>query len=132
MLVATEPYGTSEFEYPDVVLNPFKTSYVAVIPQKPEDEESVENDDNTNNTVIQIPSSSQTEVNMDTTDKPVTTSTPPAARPKLVKPSELLKSVNTQSSPNAPIELKDSKPSQGFAPIPINTITIPEQQNGNN
>jgi len=53
MLVATEPYGTSEFEYPDVVLNPFKTSYVAVIPQKPEDEESVENDDNTTEVTVE-------------------------------------------------------------------------------
>ena len=45
MLVATEPYGKADFEYPEVVLNPFKASNVSVIPQgvdiqKAEDEES--------------------------------------------------------------------------------------------
>ena len=33
MLVATEPYGNSDFEYPEVILNPFKASSVSVIPQ---------------------------------------------------------------------------------------------------
>ena len=34
MLVATEPYGKSDFEYPEIILNPFKASNVSVIPQK--------------------------------------------------------------------------------------------------
>ena len=33
MLVATEPYGNSDFEYPEIILNPFKASSVSVIPQ---------------------------------------------------------------------------------------------------
>ena len=33
MLVATEPYGKSDFEYPEIILNPFKASSVSVIPQ---------------------------------------------------------------------------------------------------
>ena len=33
MLVATEPYGNSDFEYPEIILNPFKASNVSVIPQ---------------------------------------------------------------------------------------------------
>ena len=33
MLVATQPYGNSDFEYPEIILNPFKASSVSVIPQ---------------------------------------------------------------------------------------------------
>ena len=33
MQVATEPYGNSDFEYPEIILNPFKASGVSVIPQ---------------------------------------------------------------------------------------------------
>lgn len=33
MIVATEPYGKSDFEYPEIILNPFKASNVSVIPQ---------------------------------------------------------------------------------------------------
>ena len=45
MIVATQPYGKADFEYPEVVLNPFKASSVSVIPQgvdfqKAEDEEA--------------------------------------------------------------------------------------------
>ncbi len=33
MQVATEPYGNSDFEYPEVILNPFKAPGVSIIPQ---------------------------------------------------------------------------------------------------
>ena len=33
MLVATQPYGNADFEYPEIILNPFKASNVSVIPQ---------------------------------------------------------------------------------------------------
>ncbi len=33
MLVVTAPYGDSDFEYPEIVLNPFKSSGVSIIPQ---------------------------------------------------------------------------------------------------
>ena len=33
MLVATEPYGNADFEYPEIILKPFKASSVSVIPQ---------------------------------------------------------------------------------------------------
>ncbi len=33
MLVATQPYGNSDFEYPEIILNPFKASNVSIIPQ---------------------------------------------------------------------------------------------------
>lgn len=33
MLVATAPYGNSDFEYPEIVLNAFKASNVSIIPQ---------------------------------------------------------------------------------------------------
>ena len=34
MLVATEPYGSSKFEYPEIILKPFKASQVSIIPQE--------------------------------------------------------------------------------------------------
>ena len=33
MLIATQPYGNSDFEYPEIILKPFKASSVSVIPQ---------------------------------------------------------------------------------------------------
>ena len=33
MLVATAPYGNSDFEYPEIILNPFRASSVSIIPQ---------------------------------------------------------------------------------------------------
>ncbi len=33
MLVATAPYGNSDFEYPEVILNPFRAPGVSIIPQ---------------------------------------------------------------------------------------------------
>jgi len=33
MLIATQPYGNSDFEYPEIMLQPFKASSVSVIPQ---------------------------------------------------------------------------------------------------
>lgn len=33
MTVATEQYGNADFEYPEIILNPFKSSNVSVIPQ---------------------------------------------------------------------------------------------------
>ena len=33
MLVATAPYGNSDFEYPEIMLTPFKASSVSIIPQ---------------------------------------------------------------------------------------------------
>ena len=34
MIVATKPYGNADFEYPEIILNPFKASSVSVIPQE--------------------------------------------------------------------------------------------------
>ena len=34
MLVATAPYGNSDFEYPEIILNPFKAKTISVITQK--------------------------------------------------------------------------------------------------
>ena len=33
MIVATEQYGNTDFEYPEIILNPFKASGVSIIPQ---------------------------------------------------------------------------------------------------
>lgn len=33
MTVATEPYGNADFEYPEIILNPFKAPGVSIIPQ---------------------------------------------------------------------------------------------------
>ena len=33
MLIATQPYGNSDFEYPEIILNPFRATNISVIPQ---------------------------------------------------------------------------------------------------
>ena len=58
MLVATEPYGKSDFEYPEIVLMPFKASGVSVISQndfqKAEEEKELEKEKNKEKEVVEI------------------------------------------------------------------------------
>ncbi len=127
MLVATEPYGKSEFEYPDVVLTPFKASYVAVIPQKGEEDENENNSENTNENDVQSSNTSaQSEINAVTLDKPTPASTIPARH------SDFLRPINIQKTEPQPVvvpnDINTSKPPRSFAPIPINSIKIPEEK----
>ena len=113
MVVATEPYGNADFEYPEVVLNPFKASQVSVISQedafkeKDEDEEADEEN--------------AAEGNMAPIPDPAT------IKPDSIKPSDLMpqtapiKKKETQT-PMAEVQLERVEaPKVNFAPIPVTT-----------
>lgn len=112
MLVATQQYGNADFEYPEVVLNPFKASSVSVIPQgadaqKAEDE-----------------AQAQAEVKIE--DKPnkkeekLTPPLPPVLKPFPLKSESVKKETPTIEVPIERVE----PPVNNYAPIPTNTAPI--------
>ena len=122
MVVATEPYGKSEFEYPDVVLTPFKASYVSVIPQKEDEENAIDSTISDNDNTKQEASSNDNNTPVST--KP-SAPTPPTVKPITLKPVELSKPAQAlkNNSPAASIPAKSAvtpPPMQNFAPIPMN------------
>jgi len=109
MIVATQPYGNADFEYPEIVLNPFKASNVSVIPQgvdaqKAEDEERAKEEAANNE------------------EGKITPPIPPVIKPFPMKtePSSnfipLSKKETTQQE--VPIERVEPR-SENFAPIPV-------------
>lgn len=107
MLVATQPYGNSDFEYPEVILNPFKASSVSIIPQneakktweEEESKEQKENDESLNNAQI---------------------------KPDSIKPATILQQTLTpikKKEPPKTIEVKEERTetpaAEQFAPIPM-------------
>ena len=111
MQVATEPYGNADFEYPEVILNPFKASSVSVITQsdmaKQEEEKEKEK---------------QKELeNID----PITG----VEKPAIVKPSEALQqTMEGKKGKEVPtVEVKQERvdePQPNYAPIPVTTAPI--------
>ena len=112
MIVATKPYNNDDFEYPEVVLNPFKASKVSVIPQseakKIFDDKEKEKQEKQNE-----------EEDMLTTP--------------LVKPSDMIQKnvtnpIKKKEQP-ATIEVKQERvdaPTPQFAPIPAAPIPVKE------
>ena len=124
MIVATEPYGKSEFEYPDVVLTPFKASYVSVI-QK--DDEANDNSGSLNATENET-NGLENDNNIQQNLKP-SAPAPPAVKPSVLKPIELNRPVNNTPAANIPAKNTDAPyPAQSYAPIPINQSSIPSGQ----
>jgi penicillin-binding protein 1A len=106
MTVATQPYGNADFEYPEVILNPFKASSVSVIPQgefKKEQEKETEKEQGAKSAPIPIP----------------------------IKPAEnlqqnfmpIIKKKEVQTI-DVPMERTEQKDSGNFAPIPMSTAPI--------
>ena len=103
MTVATQPYGNADFEYPEVILNPFKASSVSVIPQNGEKKENEDKnkqeeepavDKNTGVTLI---------------------------KPNSIKPSEMLQQI-VKKKEVPTVEVKQERVEQApanFAPIPM-------------
>jgi hypothetical protein len=107
MVVATQPYGNTDFEYPEVVLTPFKASSVSIIPQsevkkafeEKENEEEQKEDDKID------------------------------VKPDSIKPSSLIPQafVPQKKEPVKTIEVKQERTeSDGgqFAPIPLNASPV--------
>ncbi len=119
MLVATEPYGNTDFEYPEIMLKPFKAPTVSVITQsearkaweEKEEQERLEKE-RQENPELYIP----------------------VVKPDSVKPTEVLQQsilpIRKKEPPKPQvqtIEIKNDKKEQAediFAPVPIDTTPI--------
>lgn len=107
MTVATEPYGNVDFEYPEVILNPFKAPGVSIIPQseakKKLDEKDKEKEKN--------------EVQKDNNEQHA------AVKPDSIKPVDLI-----QKRKETPmVEVKQERveaPQPQFAPIPVTSAPV--------
>ena len=123
MLVATAPYGNSDFEYPEIILNPFKAPSVSVITQsearkaweeeekaKEEEKEKKEAEDLLKNPIVKPDSIKPAEVIQQTFLKKKE-----APQPQIVIPVK----------PTPTIEVKEERKEAEadlFAPIPVDTI----------
>ena len=108
MLVATEPYGNSDFEYPEVVLNPFKATGVSVIPQseakKAMDEKAAKE--------------------AKEAEKAAQPASSPVVKPDSIKPLEVMPQTPIKKKePVKTIEVKEDRAEQ-FAPIPMNSAPV--------
>ena len=108
MLVATEPYGNSDFEYPEVVLNPFKATGVSVIPQS---EAKKAMDEKAAKEAKEAEKAAQ----------PATSS---VVKPDSIKPLEVMPQTPIKKKePVKTIEVKEDRAEQ-FAPIPMNSAPV--------
>jgi len=103
MVVATEPYGNSDFEYPEIVLNPFKASSVSVIPpsgEKKEKEDKNKDDD--------------TKIDENTGV--------PLVKTNSIKPTDMIQQVILKKKDTPTVEVKQERKEEApanFAPIPM-------------
>ena len=114
MLVATEQYGKSDFEYPEIILNPFTAPAVSVITQSEarkawEEQEAKEHEnksDNQEEPPVVIP--------------PVPP-TPPIVKPDTIKPSDLFQPLKKKDAPKPQnsVPERSPEPQEQFAPIPM-------------
>ena len=111
MLVATAPYGNADFEYPEVILNPFKAPGVSIIPQSEakkvlEDQEKKKKE--------------EAEKEQEMKDKP---------QPPVIKPVEILHQTLTplKKKETRTIEVKQERtepPQPDLAPVPATTAPV--------
>ena len=106
MTVATAPYGNADFEYPEVILNPFKAPGVSIIPQS-EAKKALDK-------------------NKDKENKPEETTAP---KQTPVKPAEVLQQTLTpiKKKEVPTVEVKSERtevPQPQFAPIPVTSAPV--------
>ena len=119
MIVATEAYGKSEFEYPEVVLNPFKAASVSIIKQGAdyrgsEDEQAVDKK-----------SDSIKDGEGDVTSESNKPPLPPIIKPFPMRSDSipLLNIKKETPTVEVPIE-RVEKPTQNLAPVPMQAAPI--------
>ncbi len=111
MLVATAPYGKADFEYPEVILNPFKAPGVSIIPQSEakkvlEDKEKAKQE--------------ELKKEQEMKDKP---------QPPIIKPVEILQQTLTplkrKDTPTVEVKQERTEPPQpDLAPVPVTTAPV--------
>lgn len=105
MTVATEPYGNVDFEYPEVILNPFKAPGVSIIPQSEAKKKLDEKD------------KAKDETQKGNNEQPA------AVKPDSIKPVDLIQ--KKKETPT--VEVKQERveaPQAQFAPIPVTSAPI--------
>lgn len=132
MLVATKPYGNSDFEYPDIFLTPFKASSVSIIPQseaikaweeqdKKEAEDLQKEAEKEANKLEKEAKKLQKEMLQQFENNPI--------KPDTIKPSEILQQTLTPIRKKEPIKtievneperIEEAPAMDLFAPIPLN------------
>ncbi len=104
MTVATEQYGNADFEYPEVILNPFKAAGVSIIPQGAAKKE------------------------LDKQDKAKEEAQKDNEQPAVIKPDSIKPADIIQKKKEVPtIEVKQERveaPQTQFAPIPVTSAPI--------
>ena len=116
MQVATEPYGNSDFEYPEIILNPFKAPGVSIIPQSEARKELEEAEKKARE--------------LEEQQKNNTPPEPPIVKPDSIKPTDMLQIPNIIKKKETPtIEVKQERlegeeESTQYAPIPVTTAPI--------
>ena len=104
MTVATEQYGNADFEYPEVILNPFKASGVSIIPQSAAKKE------------------------LDKQDKAKEEAQKDNEQPAVVKPDSIKPADIIQKKKEVPtVEVKQERveaPQAQFAPIPVTSAPV--------
>ena len=131
MLVATQPYGNSDFEYPEVFLTPFKASNISVISQseaakafEEEDKKKTEELEEENKKIEKELKKLQKEIQQQIESNPI--------KPDSIKPVEILQQsfapAKTKEE-NRTIEIKkeqkiDAPIVEQFAPIPVSEDTL--------
>ena len=108
MSVATAPYGNVDFEYPEVILNPFRAPGVSIIPQS-EAKKALEEKDK-----------EQKEANKDKESK---------SQSPIIKPVEILQQTLTpMKKKEAPtVEVKQDRvdaPQPDLAPVPVTSAPV--------
>ena len=118
MIVATQPYGNSDFEYPEIILNPFSAPAGSVITQsearkawEEQEEKSKKQQD-------------EKDEKLEKGDAPI----PPTVKPDLIKPADIFGPLKKKETPKAEIKDTDENqlvsPSDNLAPIPISDSPI--------
>ncbi len=107
MTVATAPYGNVDFEYPEVILNPFKAPGVSIIPQSEAKKKLDEKDKEKEKNEVQKENNEQ----------------PAVVKPDSIKPVDLIQ--KRKETPT--VEVKQERveaPQAQFAPIPVTSAPI--------
>ena len=117
MVVATQPYGKSDFEYPEIVLNPFKAANVSIIKQgadyKKSDDEETEDEHSKDK-------KQGSDISSDIPER----TTPPV--PAIVKPFPMkMEPVAPKKTPAAiDVPIERVEPQKNYAPIPIHSAPV--------
>ena len=106
MTVATEPYGNSDFEYPEIILNPFKAPGVSVIPQS-EAKKNFEEQDKAEAAKKDKENKEQ------------------GIKPDAIKPMEIPTPIKKKEVPTVDVKQERVEtPQAQFAPIPVTSAPV--------